>query len=72
MIQKAITLKVPTVLAVAFGTTISIGLVYMTSKYLVPVDQAKAHRTIASSSGSAGLPIPDGRLSRVHLLLRSL
>jgi hypothetical protein len=66
MTHKAITLKfvVPTVLALMLG--ISIGAVYLTDKHLVPADQAEANRAITE------LPNPDGRLSRVHLLLSGI
>ena len=69
MTHKAITLQfvVPTVLApIALG--ISIGAIYLKVKYLVLIDQAEANRAVAGS-GSAELPNPDGRLSRVHMLL---
>jgi hypothetical protein len=67
MTQKVITLKfaVPTVLAAA--TIISIGAVYYK-----PTFQAEVDYTVASNSGSAQLPDPSGRLSRVHLLLSSM
>jgi hypothetical protein len=69
MTHKAITLKfvVPTVLALALG--ISIGAVYLTDKHLVPTDQVEANHSVAGSGGITELPNPDGRLSRVHLLL---
>jgi hypothetical protein len=67
MIHKAITLKfvVPTVLILALG--ISIGAVYLADKHLDPVDYS-----VAGSAGIADLPNPDGRLSRVHLLLSGM
>jgi hypothetical protein len=67
MIHKAITLKfvVPTVLVLALG--ISIGAIYLPDKHLVPVDYF-----VAGSGGIADLPNPDGRLSRVHLLLSGM
>jgi hypothetical protein len=67
MTQKAITFKfvVLTVLAVALGIMISIGA---TDKHPVPIDRHVA----AGSPGIAELPNPDGRLSRVHLLLDRL
>jgi hypothetical protein len=67
MTQKVITLKfaVPTVLAVA--TIISIGVVYLPDKHLVSVDYS-----VAGSGGITELPNPDGRLSRVHLLLSGM
>ena len=65
MIHKAITLKfvVPTVLVLALG--ISIGAIYLPDKHLVPVDYSVA-------GGITDLPNPDGRLSRVHLLLSGM
>jgi hypothetical protein len=71
MTQKAIRLKllVPTVLAVALGIMISIGIVYLAVKYLVLTDQAEANHFVAGSRGTAELPNSDGRLSRVHLLV---
>jgi hypothetical protein len=69
MTHKAITLKfvVSTVLVLALG--ISIGAVYLTDKHLVPTDQAEANHSVAGSGGITELPNPDGRLSRVHLLV---
>ena len=69
MTHRAITLKfvVPTVLVLALG--ISIGAVYLTDKHHVPTDQAEANHSVAGSDGITELPNPDGRLSRVHLLL---
>jgi hypothetical protein len=66
-IHNAITLKfvVPTVLVVALG--ISIGAVYLPDKHLVPVDYS-----VARGDGITELPNPDGRLSRVHLLLSGM
>jgi hypothetical protein len=68
MTHKAITLQfvVPTVF-IALG--ISIGAIYLTVKHLVLVDQAEANHPAVGSRGSAELPNPDGRLSRVHMLL---
>jgi hypothetical protein len=73
MTHKAITLQfvVPTVLA-AIALGIWIGAVYLTVKYLVPIDQAEANHSVAGGRGSAELPNPVGRLSRVHLLLDRL
>jgi hypothetical protein len=67
MIHKAITLKfvIPTVLLLALG--ISIGAVYLPDKHLVPVGYS-----VAGSGGITDLPNPDGRLSRVHLLLSGM
>jgi hypothetical protein len=64
MTQKAVTLKfaVP-----AFGIIISIGIVYLTGKYPVPVVQVDANHSVAGSRDVAELP--PQRLSRVHLLL---
>jgi hypothetical protein len=71
MTHKAITLKfvVPTMLAIALGIMLSIGVVYLTVKYLVLIDQSDVNRSAAGSRGIAELPNPDGKLSRVHLLL---
>ena len=71
MTHKMITLEfvVPTVLAIALGILCSIGAVYLTNKYLGPVDQVEANRPLAGSREIAELPNPDGRLSRVRLLL---
>ena len=70
MTQKAITFKfvVLTVLAVGLGIIISISAVNLTEKRPVPIDRHAA----AGSLGIAELPHPDGRLSRVYLLLDRL
>jgi hypothetical protein len=72
MTHKVITLKlaVPTMLALTLG--ISIGAVHLTDKHLVPADQAEANHSVAGSGGITELPAPDGRLSRVHLLLSGM
>jgi hypothetical protein len=74
MTQRAIALRfvVPKVLAVAFGIIILIGVVYFTHKYPVPAVQAEANHAVAGSREIAELPNPDGRLSRVRLLLSSM
>jgi len=71
MTHKVITLEfvVPTVLAIALGILCSIGAVYLTDKYLGPVAPLEANRSLAGSREIAELPNPDGRLSRVRLLL---
>ena len=71
MTHKVITLEfvVPTVLAIALGILCSIGAVYLTDKYNVPIGQAAANQSVVGTRGIAELPNPDGRLSRVHLLL---
>jgi hypothetical protein len=68
MTHKAITLKfvVPTVLATALAIVVSVGAV----KYLVPIDQAEANHSVASSREIAELP--NTHLSRVRLLLSSM
>jgi hypothetical protein len=70
MTHKAITLKfvVLAVLAIALGIMISIGATHLTDKHPVPIDR----HAVAGSSEIAELPNPDGRLSRVHLLLSSM
>jgi len=67
MTHKAITLKFValTVLAIALGIMISIGAAHLTDKHPVPIDR----HAVASSREIAELPNPDGRLSRVSLLL---
>jgi hypothetical protein len=59
---------VPTVIATALAIMLSIGAVYLTDKHLVPAVQAEADH-FAGISGIAELPNPDGRLSRVRMLL---
>jgi hypothetical protein len=51
MTRKVITLEfvVPTVLAIALGIVLSIGAVYLTDKYLVPINQAEAHSSVAGN-----------------------
>jgi hypothetical protein len=67
IIHKGITLKfaIPTALIIALG--ISISVVYLPDKNLVPVDYL-----ITSSGKITELPNPDGRLSRVYLLLSGM
>jgi hypothetical protein len=61
----------PTVLAAVVGIVLSVGAVYLTNCYLGPVDQLEANHSVAGSREVAELP-PDGRLSRVQLLLSSM
>jgi hypothetical protein len=70
MTQKAITFEsmVLTLLAVALGIMISIGAAHLTDKHPAPIDRLAA----AGSPGIAELPNPDGRLSRVLVLLDRL
>jgi hypothetical protein len=51
MTQKVITLEfvVPTVLAIALGIVLSIVAVYLTDRYLGPVDQAEAHMSVSGN-----------------------
>jgi hypothetical protein len=51
MTHKVIALEfvVPTMLAIALGIMLSIGAVYLTDKYLGPIDQAEAHHSVAGS-----------------------
>jgi hypothetical protein len=67
MTHKAITLKfvVLTMLAIALGILISIGATDWTGKHPVATDQ----HSVASSRGFAELQKPDGRFSRLNLLL---
>ena len=73
MTHKAITLKfvVLTGLAVALGIMVSLGAVHLQDKYF-PINQAEANRSVAGSGGITELSNPDGRLSRVHLLLSGM
>ncbi len=67
MTHKAITFKfvVLTVLAIALGIMVSIGAAHLPGKQPVPIDRHAG----AGSRGIAELPSPDGRLSRVGLVL---
>jgi hypothetical protein len=49
MTKKVIAFEfvVPTVLAVALGFVLSIGAVFLTNKYLGPIDQAEANFSAA-------------------------
>jgi hypothetical protein len=69
MIRKVsnVEIVVPTVLAVALAIVLSIGAIYLPDKHLVPVDYS-----VAGSGGITDVPNPDGRLSRVHLLLSGI
>ena len=48
MTRKVITVEfvVPTALAIALGIMLSIGAVYLTERYLGPIEQAEAHYAI--------------------------
>ena len=74
MTHKVITFEfvVPTVLAAVLGAVLSIGAIYLTNRYLGPVDQSEANRSVAGSRGIAELTKPDGRFSRVRLLLSGM
>ena len=74
MTHKVITSKfvAPTVLAAVLGTVLSIGAFYLTNRYLGPVDPSEANHSVAGSGGIAELPKPDGRPSRVQLLLAGM
>jgi hypothetical protein len=74
MTHKVITFEfvAPTVLAAVLGTVLSIGAFYLTNRCLGPVDRSEANHSVAGSGGIAELPKPDGRLSRVHLLLAGM
>jgi hypothetical protein len=63
---------VPTVLTAVLGTVLSTGAIYLTNRYLGPVDQSEANHSVAGSRGTAELTKPDGRFSRVHLLLSGM
>jgi hypothetical protein len=73
MTHKMISLHfvIPTVLAIVLGIVLAFGSVYL-GRYFGPVDQAEANQPVAVSRGTAELSNPDGRLSRVHLLLSNM
>ena len=73
MTHKVISLSfvIPTALAIVLGIVLAVGGVYL-GHYLGPTDQARANQPVAGSSGVAELPNPDGRFSRVHLLLSNM
>jgi hypothetical protein len=62
---------IPTVLAIVLGIVLAVGGVYL-GYHLGPVDRAEANQSVAGSRGIAELPNPDGRLSRVHVLLSNM
>ncbi len=74
MTHKVITFEfvVPTVLAAVLAIVLSIGAFYLTNRYLGPVNQPGSNHSVAGSGGIAELPKPNGRLSRVHLLLAGM
>jgi hypothetical protein len=51
MTHKVITVEfvVPTVVAIALGIVLSIGAVYLTDKYLGPIEHAEGHHSVAGS-----------------------
>ena len=73
MTHKVISLRfvIPTTLAIVLGIVLAVGGVYL-GHYLGPLDQAEANQSVAGSRGIAELPKPDGRLSRVHVLLSNM
>ena len=74
MISKVSSVEfvVPTVLAVALAVVLSIGAIYLAEISLGPIEPVEAHQSVAGSGGITELPNPDGRLSRVHLLLSGM
>jgi hypothetical protein len=44
----AVELVVPTALAVALGVALSVGSIYLTDRYLFPVDQLEADYSVIS------------------------
>lgn len=50
MTRKVITVEfvVPTALAIALGIMLSVGAVYLTDRYLGPIEQAEVHHGIAA------------------------
>jgi hypothetical protein len=75
MIRKVrnVEFVVPTVFAVALAIALlSIGAIYLTEILLGPIEPVEAHQSVAGNRGITELPNPDGRLSRVHLLLSGM
>jgi hypothetical protein len=74
MIRKVrnVEFVVPTVFAVALAIVLSIGAIYLTEILLGPIEPVEAHQSVAGNGGITELPNPDGRLSRVHLLLSGM
>ena len=74
MIRKVrnVEFVVPTVFAVALAIVLSIGAIYLTEIFLGPIEPVEAHQSVAGNCGITELPNPDGRLSRVHLLLSGM
>ena len=74
MIRKVSNVEfvVPTVFAVALAIVLSIGAIYLTEILLGPIEPVEAHQSVAGNCGITELPNPDGRLSRVHLLLSGM
>ena len=73
MTHKVISLSfvIPTVLAILLGIVLAVGGVYLGHR-LGPVDKAEANQSVAGGRGIAELPNPDGRPSRVHVLLSNM
>ncbi len=71
MIQRVATLKfvVPEMIAVASGIIILIGIIHFTHKYTDPTLRADANHSVAGRRGGVELLNPDGRFTRVRLLL---
>jgi hypothetical protein len=74
MTRKGITFEfvAPTVLTAVLGTALLIGAIYLTNRHLGPLDQSEANQSVAGSHGMAELTKPNGRFSRVHLLLSGM
>jgi hypothetical protein len=58
-------------LAVVLGILLAFSTYYL-RHYFGPVDQPEANQPVAGSRGITELPNPDGRFSRVHLLLSNM
>ncbi len=69
MTQISLRFVIPTVLAIVLGIVLAFCSVYL-GHYFGPVDQAEANQS--GGRGIAELPNPDGRFSRVHLLLSNM
>jgi len=71
MTQISLRFVIPTVLAIVLGIVLAFGSVYF-GHYFGPVDRAEANQSGVGGRGIAELPNPDGRFSRVHLLLSNM
>jgi len=72
MTQKAIDFKfvLPAASAIAFATMVSVAVFYLAGRYFVTTKPDEDRRTVTAGHRSVDRPNADGRLWRVHVLLR--